>query len=306
VTQSASGSVASSWINRCATSKCAGGDLDRDITSMRSIYANYCNGAGFKQPIVSNWLTGGEGETTTTESPESSKTSEASRTEEPEESVPPETSRTVTLVTQTADPENPDSQATRSKILLEETSIIWVNPEGSQIPASAEKSKDDAANKLKMGLGIGLGVGLAVVFAVIGIIVFLCLRKKKRAAAQPPAPPYVPADEYPVAHPELPPQSVSPMSGTGIERKPIATTPSPLQSEKTELSAQHATREISGRPIQPPSPITPHPAQSEGGHRYEMWVETHQADVPPQMPPAQARNVAELGRSDPRYELGGR
>jgi hypothetical protein len=109
-TETASASAVSAWIDRCAKSECAAGDLNRDITSMRSIYAGYCMGAGFTQPIVSEWFTTEE-DTSTADNDESRTAAEPSRTGE---GSVPETSTRYTIVTKTADPGSPGSGATRS------------------------------------------------------------------------------------------------------------------------------------------------------------------------------------------------
>lgn len=49
-TITASASAATSWIEACGSSSCAAGDLSDDLNSMFSIYASYCEGAGFTQP----------------------------------------------------------------------------------------------------------------------------------------------------------------------------------------------------------------------------------------------------------------
>ena len=54
-TASASASVATSWIAACGSSRCAACDLSDDLTSMHSIYASYCLGAGYTQPGVTDW-----------------------------------------------------------------------------------------------------------------------------------------------------------------------------------------------------------------------------------------------------------
>lgn len=191
---------------------------------------------------------------------------------------------------------------------MEVSTTQWVNTQGSLIPDPNEAAQSRSDNKKNIGLGVGLGVGLAVVFAIVGIIAWVCWRKRRRNQSQVQAQAQAPIDynngnmsEY--VQPELPSQSVSPLSRIG--RKPVGSTPSPLHSEKTELSGQHVTREISGRQIQPvpdisPSPVTPPPAQ------YEMWADPRPYGIPEQTQPVPEQTAVELGRSDPRYELVGR
>jgi hypothetical protein len=112
---SASASAASGWINRCASSRCAGGDLTRDISSMRSIYAGYCNRAGFTQPIISEWFT------TEAEDPKPTSDSNGgdssgdggSRTTDGD-SLPAATSTRLTSVTQTTTDSGAGAGARRS------------------------------------------------------------------------------------------------------------------------------------------------------------------------------------------------
>jgi len=49
-TISASAAAATSFLEACGSSSCAAGDLSDDVNSMLSIYASYCEGAGFTQP----------------------------------------------------------------------------------------------------------------------------------------------------------------------------------------------------------------------------------------------------------------
>jgi len=50
-------STASSWIAICASTGCSSGDAAADFTTMHSIYASYCSGAGVAQPGATEWLT---------------------------------------------------------------------------------------------------------------------------------------------------------------------------------------------------------------------------------------------------------
>ena len=109
-TETASASAVSAWIDKCAKSQCAAGDLNRDVTSMRSIYAGYCMAAGFTQPIVSEWHTTEE-DTSTADNDESKTAAEPSRTDE---GGAPVTSTRHTVVTKTADSGPPGSGAIRS------------------------------------------------------------------------------------------------------------------------------------------------------------------------------------------------
>jgi hypothetical protein len=131
------------------------------------------------------------------------------------------------------------------------------------------------------------------------------------------------AAAMPVAVP--PTETVSPVSSpvSRVERKavpsPMSTpvyTPPPQQPEKTELSGQHVTREISGTEVHPfPNQAPSPPVHLDGQH--EMWADgrmtttaattqthttTTMTDGPNEL--AQGDPRYELGRGDPRYELG--
>jgi hypothetical protein len=43
------------YVSECATSRCGSGDVPGDVSIMKSIYASYCVGAGFVQPLLSTW-----------------------------------------------------------------------------------------------------------------------------------------------------------------------------------------------------------------------------------------------------------
>lgn len=108
-TESASASAVSNFINDCASKRCAKGDMTRDISTIRSIYASYCSQAGFTQPLVSEWYTnaGGPDETATS-------TAEPSQTQE---SGAAGTITDTTLVTQTAASED-GATGSRGEFLL--------------------------------------------------------------------------------------------------------------------------------------------------------------------------------------------
>lgn len=96
-TATASINSVSKHINSCASNRCSAGDLDRDISTMRAVYAGYCLDAGFTQPLVSDWYTTSE---------ESSSDDKASSTAEPSGTTDPgpaQTTTQLTLVTETTD-----------------------------------------------------------------------------------------------------------------------------------------------------------------------------------------------------------
>ena len=98
-TATASASAVSKHINSCASEWCYAGDVNRDISSMQSVYAGYCMDAGFTQPIVSEWYTTASSE----EEEEESATSTAAEPSGTTDPGPAETTTRLTLVTQTTD-----------------------------------------------------------------------------------------------------------------------------------------------------------------------------------------------------------
>lgn len=98
-TATASASMASKYIDSCASSRCQKGDLSLDLGSMRSFYASYCMDNGFTQAGVTAWVPAA--------ATSSFKTSAAS-TDKPEptatgDSGAPQTTTQLTIVTATTD-----------------------------------------------------------------------------------------------------------------------------------------------------------------------------------------------------------
>lgn len=117
-TASASASQADAWMSKCASKTCSAGDRSRDLSSMQSIYASYCMGAGFTQPGATNWYNPAEA----TEEPQSpsgeddddSTNAEPSKTAD---SGSVETTTHLTIVTQTTEGGAGPSKS-RGKFLL--------------------------------------------------------------------------------------------------------------------------------------------------------------------------------------------
>lgn len=82
-TDSASASVASQFLNKCASQSCGRGDMTRDLASMRSYYSGYCNdntltlGAGWTAAAAT--LTSNTEATSTSIRPSSTARSDTSR-----------------------------------------------------------------------------------------------------------------------------------------------------------------------------------------------------------------------------------
>ena len=87
-TATASATKATSFLEACASSSCAAGDLTLDLSAMQSKYASYCMQNGFTQPGATNWYN----PATATRSPAPSNTPAAG---------PTSTATKLTVVTQT-------------------------------------------------------------------------------------------------------------------------------------------------------------------------------------------------------------
>ncbi|KAH8586987.1 hypothetical protein B0O99DRAFT_694953 [Bisporella sp. PMI_857] len=229
-TASASLSAVDSWLSRCATSSCGRGDVSDDLNAMKSIYASYCLQAGFTAPIISTWYTPA---TTTASS-----------------STP--TTTQVTIVTQTAPPSNSGSG---TQVTVYTTSTQWVNNEGSNIPAPASVSGPN-----KVALGAGLGVGIPAFIALVGVGVWLCLRKRRDTQTLVQQwPQYLPSQDVAKA-PSFLAQPGSPSSAATPVASPVL--------QKTELAGgEGVRREISGMEVHPFPIINPsQPVVVAGNH----------------------------------------
>ncbi|KAL6855515.1 hypothetical protein ACO1O0_006664 [Amphichorda felina] len=322
-TITASASAASRHINECASSHCAPGDLTRDISSMRGIYASYCIGAGFTQPIVSAWYTAGEGpddsasatggssssleeddkpapstsapaaakETSSPDDGKQDKTETETETEEEDLTPtlgagPGDATTKVTLVTSTGEPDEDDEEDVASRAVIEVTSIVYVNPKASD-SSSSGPGDDGGIGISKAALGAILGVGIPLVLAIVGVIVWIILRRRKNQQQQQQQQQDGSIDEKQggITPPTGPPTS-------RIDRKPVAVSAVSAVSTdaKTELSGQSASRELSGREIHPFPSNDPSPPLTLPG-QHEMLAATDRPH--------------EMGHRDPRYELQG-
>jgi hypothetical protein len=103
--EAASATVAGNWMSECASSICGRGDHSLDISSMQSIYASYCMGAGYTRPGATEWYN--PAEATTESDPTSTGGSDSdSSNAEPSMTVDSGTAETttqLTIVTQTTE-----------------------------------------------------------------------------------------------------------------------------------------------------------------------------------------------------------
>lgn len=119
-TGAASAAAATSWLAACASTECSAGDLSDDLTSMHSLYASYCIGAGFTQPGATDWYNPASATANPVKS--SSASPGQTATANPGQTAtsgPDQTTTQLTVVTQTA-PSTGRSAATQplGKFLL--------------------------------------------------------------------------------------------------------------------------------------------------------------------------------------------
>ncbi|KAM0432330.1 hypothetical protein ACHAPT_004871 [Fusarium lateritium] len=244
-TASASASQADAWMSKCASNTCSAGDRSRDLSSMQSIYASYCMGAGYTQPGATNWYNPAEA----TEESSSDDADNDSSNAEPSKTVDSgsvETTTRMTIVTQTTEG---GAGPSKSRVTVEATSTYYVNPDGS--PARIG-SNDNSA--VKIGVGVAVPV---VAIAAIGLFAWWFIRRRKQRQAQtlPTSQPVTEASTGGGA-------AIAPERKDTIQRKPIgATAVSPVSSlsQTNELSGVGVQRELSGREVQPFPNVTPGP-----------------------------------------------
>ncbi|KAM5352633.1 hypothetical protein ACJ41O_005355 [Fusarium nematophilum] len=263
-TETESVSNADAWMSKCAQNSCSAGDRPRDLSSMQSIYASYCMGAGFTQAGATKWYNPAEA-TDEPSSDEGGSTDDA----EPSRTVDSGAAETVTdmtIVTQTTEG---GAGPSKSRVTVQATSTYWVNPDGS--PAEINLSDSgDGNSAVKIGVGVAVPV---VALLAAGLFAFWFIRRRRQRQAQPP-PPTQPLSEVTTgdggaaaaAAVGAPP----PERKDTIQRKPIgATAVSPVSSlsHTNELSGVGVQREVPGREVHPFPNVTPSPpVQVPGQH----------------------------------------
>ncbi|KAI5467229.1 hypothetical protein BGZ63DRAFT_418951 [Mariannaea sp. PMI_226] len=251
-TESASVSVADTFMSRCGSTSCARGDYTRDLKSMQSLYASYCMGAGFKQPGATKWYN----PATATEEPSSSTSGTEQDTGEtdaqPSKTADPgaaETTTQLTIVTQTTEG---GSGATKSRIVVQATSTLWVNPDGSLSSSDGHNSKSNSSVK------IGVGVAVPVAAILIAALGWWFWRRRRGSPNNQPSP------ETGITNTSVAPP---PMGSMPINRKPVNATVPP-HSKINELSdAVKPKGEIDGQEVQfIPTVATATPTDTTGRH----------------------------------------
>ncbi|KAG9256191.1 uncharacterized protein F5Z01DRAFT_672185 [Emericellopsis atlantica] len=262
--------LVSEHINNCASTSCSAGDLTKDVSSMRSLYASYCRGKGYTQDFIEGWYTAATGPeateatTTTTDEDKSTKTTAVEETEkvsESEEGQVVETSTDTTVATQTREPEDEDDSASISRVIVSRTSILWVD---NTAEPDARQEEDGGGGVNTTALGAGLGVGVPLVLALVGAGIWLCMRQRRRKQVaseeeQQRPPSYSQVDVVPAA------------GGTGKKTASVHKVVE-TQQDKLELAGQGIRRELAGQQIHPFPTQTVYPAVVVPG-QHEMVVE---------------------------------
>jgi hypothetical protein len=146
-------------------------------------------------------------------------------------------------------------------VTVQITSTQWVDSEGSNIPSPAAESGPN-----KVALGAGLGVGIPAFIALVGVGLWLCLRKR-RDTQTPPQGQWQPSQDMAKAPGTTAQLTSPPAAALTLQRKPVATEAGSLVSgtsspvlEKTELAGgKGVVGEISGREVHPFPIIKPFP-----------------------------------------------
>lgn len=154
--------------------------------------------------------------------------------------------------------------------VVDVTSTVWINSEGSQVVNTPNGSgSDDGDSGVNVvALGVGLGVGIPLILAGLGVGIWLCLRQRRRRRRSQQAlvhAPVAPSPDHlqtPPTHPSPPHASVSPV----------------IQTEKQELHGINVTREIYGTEIHPLPDNSPSPPVALEG-RYEMSGESRPQEM---------------------------
>ncbi|KAI9163045.1 hypothetical protein HJFPF1_04643 [Paramyrothecium foliicola] len=301
-TQSDAFIAASSHFEDCATLRCSAGDISRDVSSMKSIYASYCLGAGYTQPGATDWVPAGA-TTATGDDPQETGIGDNNGTEDPapsqsDNSDPPaRTSVQLTIVTQTTtDSAGSTVTQTFSVVIQQQTSTAWVNPDGSPAqPPGSSGGGDDSKWKIAVGVVVPVVVILAAVAAWL-------IWRRRRRAKQNPNPP---AENF--QHQTSPP----PMTETPISRKPVASPAVSSLSQPTEIHGNSIRQELNPQGVDA-LPTAP-PVYTGGMHEaagQSTWPENHMvspisevsgAGQAPELPGAYERPRSELPGNNQFY-----
>lgn len=242
-TPAPSATRAASWISKCASSKCAEGDLSRDLSAMGSVYASYCMEAGFTQPGATNWF-----------DPLAVTTSASPRSTSP-----------------------PGAPATTAQL----PTVIQTSRSGAANPTLTGEPTPNTNSGSNLGLGLGLGLGIPAALIALGIGIWLCVRSRRKTENAAPKPTYhdiTPMGQYPP--PTQYPLGIEDMQVAAAATKPVtpkfvppvsatSQTPSPAPGGQ-ELSGQPIRRELGGTELHPfPTRAPSSPVAVPG--QYELY-----------------------------------
>ncbi|EGX88932.1 Transmembrane protein SKG6 [Cordyceps militaris CM01] len=166
-------SKASVAIEKCVSSRCAAGDLTRDLTSLRSIYAGYCKDAGYTQDAGVLGYT--VAASTSSSSSEAASPSSAATTGQKTDSQPSKTGgqdvSTTTQKTTVTQTRASGADGTGSQVVVQETETVFVDAPGSG-------SKPSAA--VKIGVGVAVPIVVLLILAGAGLLLW----RKRQAAGR--------------------------------------------------------------------------------------------------------------------------
>ncbi|OAA52871.1 Transmembrane protein SKG6 [Cordyceps fumosorosea ARSEF 2679] len=169
-------SKASVAIEKCVSSRCAAGDLTRDLTSLRSIYAGYCKDAGYLQDAGALGYTAA-GPTASSSEGASSSSSAPTTGQKTDSSQPSKTSAgqsvsTTTQKTTVTQTKASGADGTGSQVVVHETETVIVD--------GSRGSGSGPSTAVKIGVGVGVpGVALLVI-AGVGLLLWRKRRPARR------------------------------------------------------------------------------------------------------------------------------
>ncbi|XWX00566.1 hypothetical protein V2A60_008587 [Cordyceps javanica] len=170
-------SKASVAIEKCVSSRCSAGDLTRDLSSLRSIYAGYCKDAGYSQDAGVLGYTAAEPTSSSSESASSTAPTTGQKTDSSQASKTTggqgiSTTTQKTTVTQTR---ASGADGTSSQVVVQETETVFVD--------GGRGGGSGPSNTVKIGVGVAVPVVALLIIAGIGLLLW---RKRQTARNRMP------------------------------------------------------------------------------------------------------------------------
>ncbi|KAK3988842.1 hypothetical protein QBC44DRAFT_397404 [Cladorrhinum sp. PSN332] len=147
-TSSGAEATASNWISSCATENCAAGDRTGDISSMQSIYAQYCINAGLTQSGATKWF-----------DPSKQTSMDPTTTTTPLQKTILDTGHGFSFPPTGTSPE------------VQTTPRAEFNGPAGNYPQQGDTEESNLLRPVALGLGLGLGIPLILVLiAIFGLL----------------------------------------------------------------------------------------------------------------------------------------